>query len=63
MPISATKRWNYIPQPDPAQVHALTEALFIAPEIAALLVQRGMATPEAAAAFFHPDLRQLPTRG
>ena len=60
MPISATKRWNYISQPDPAQVHALTEALFIAPEIAALLVQRSLAAPEAAAAFFHPDLRQLP---
>ena len=60
MTLSAAKRWNYIPDPDPAQVNALTQALFIAPEIAALLVQRGIATPEAAAAFFHPDLRQLP---
>ncbi|WP_345120020.1 single-stranded-DNA-specific exonuclease RecJ [Hymenobacter antarcticus] len=60
MPISASKRWNYIPEPDPAQVSNLAQALFIAPEIAALLVQRGTATPEAAAAFFHPDLRQLP---
>ena len=40
--------------------NGLTQALFIAPEIAALLVQRGIETPEAAAAFFHPDLRQLP---
>jgi single-stranded-DNA-specific exonuclease len=59
MTLSAAKRWNYIPDPDSAQVNALTEALFIAPEIAALLVQRGIDTPEAAAAFFHPDLRQL----
>ena len=60
MPISASKRWNFIPEADPAQAQALTDSLFIAPEIAALLVQRGIATPEAAAAFFHPDLRQLP---
>ena len=60
MPISATKRWNSIPEADPQTVHLLAQALFIAPEIAALLVQRGIATPEAAAAFFHPDLRQLP---
>ncbi|HEX8330410.1 MAG TPA: single-stranded-DNA-specific exonuclease RecJ [Hymenobacter sp.] len=60
MPISATKRWNYIPEADPARAQRLTEALFIAPEIAALLVQRGIDTPEAAAAFFHPNLRQLP---
>ena len=60
MPISASKRWNFIPDSDPQQVHRLTQALFIAPEVAALLVQRGIDTPEAAAAFFHPDLRQLP---
>src|SRR6476469_6667595 len=60
MPISASKRWNYIPETDPQLAHRLTQALFIAPEIAALLVQRGIATPETAAAFFHPDLRQLP---
>ncbi|WP_082684902.1 single-stranded-DNA-specific exonuclease RecJ [Hymenobacter sedentarius] len=60
MPISASKRWNYIPEPDGYKAHSLTEALFIAAEVAALLVQRGIDTPEAAAAFFHPDLRQLP---
>ena len=60
MPISASKRWNYIPEADPQQVHRLAQALFIAPEIAALLVQRGIDTPESAAAFFQPDLRQLP---
>ncbi|WP_426058352.1 single-stranded-DNA-specific exonuclease RecJ [Hymenobacter sp. B1770] len=60
MSISAGKRWNFIPESDPQRAHRLTEALFIAPEIAALLVQRGIDTPEAAAGFFHPDLRQLP---
>jgi single-stranded-DNA-specific exonuclease len=60
MPISASKRWNYIPEADPQRAQSLTQALFIAPEIAALLVQRSIDTPEAAAAFFHPDLRQLP---
>ncbi|WP_046244372.1 single-stranded-DNA-specific exonuclease RecJ [Hymenobacter terrenus] len=60
MSISASKRWNYIPGADPHKAHSLTEALFIVPEVAALLVQRGIDTPEAAAAFFHPDLRQLP---
>ncbi|SFQ29760.1 single-stranded-DNA-specific exonuclease RecJ [Hymenobacter arizonensis] len=61
MSISAGKRWNFIPESDPQRAHRLTEALFIAPEIAALLVQRGIDTPEAAAAYFHPDLRQLPS--
>ncbi len=59
MPISASKRWNFIPEADATTVHGLTEALFIAPEVAALLVQRAITTPEAAAAFFHPELRQL----
>ena len=59
MPTPVSKRWNYIPEADPQQAHCLTQALFIAPEVAALLVQRGIDTPEAAAAFFHPDLRQL----
>ena len=59
MPISASKRWNYIPEADPQKVHCLTQALFIAPEVAALLAQRGLETPEAAAAFFNPDLRLL----
>ncbi|MFD2719274.1 single-stranded-DNA-specific exonuclease RecJ [Hymenobacter monticola] len=60
MPVSAIKRWNYIPETDPALAHRLAQSLFIAPEIAALLVQRGLDTPEAAAEFFHPDLRRLP---
>jgi len=60
MPLSASKRWNFIPEAEPTRVNRLTQALYIAPEVAALLVQRGVDTPEAAAAFFHPDLRQLP---
>ncbi len=60
MPIFASKRWNFIAEADPALTQRLAQSLFIAPEVAALLVQRGTATPEAAAAFFHPDLRQLP---
>ena len=60
MSISAGKRWNYTPVPDSQRVCGLTQSLFIVPEVAALLVQRGIDTPEAAAAFFHPDLRRLP---
>ena len=60
MPEFVAKRWNYIPEADPQRVRSLTEALFIGPEVAALLVQRGIDTPEEAAAFFHPSLRQLP---
>jgi len=60
MPLPAAKRWNFLPPANPAQVLALTEALPIGAEVAGLLVQRGVDTPEAAAAFFHPDLRRLP---
>ena len=60
MSVSVSKHWNYIPEQDPAKAQRLTQALFIAPEVAALLVQRGIDTPEAAASFFHPSLRQLP---
>ena len=60
MSLSVTKRWNLLPEADPATAACLTEALSVVPEVAALLVQRGLNTPEAAAAFFHPDLRQLP---
>ena len=53
-------RWDFLPPADAHAVAALTAALPIAPDIAALLVQRGIATPEAAKAFFHPDLARLP---
>ena len=59
MSITVAKRWNYSSSPDSALVAELTDALPIGPEVAALLVQRGIDTPEAAAAFFYPDLRQL----
>jgi single-stranded-DNA-specific exonuclease len=60
MPLPAAKRWNYIPEADPLLVSTLTQALPIGPEVAALLVQRGVTTPEVAAAFFQPDLSRLP---
>ena len=60
MPLPAAKSWNFAPAPDPARVQAITEALPVGPEVGALLVQRGLATPEAAAAFIYADLRQLP---
>jgi single-stranded-DNA-specific exonuclease len=60
MSLPAAKRWNSLPQADPARTRALTDALPIGAEVAALLVQRGVDTPEAAAAFFQPDLRLLP---
>ena len=56
-------RWNLLPPADADAVAALTAALPIAPDIAALLVQRGLTTPAAAKAFFHPDLALLPDPG
>ncbi len=60
MTLPAAKSWNFAPTPDPALVLAITEALPVGPEVGALLVQRGLDTPEAAAAFIYSDLRQLP---
>lgn len=60
MPLPAAKSWNFAPAPDPARVQAITEALPVSPEVGAMLVQRGLDTPEAAAAFIYSDLRQLP---
>ncbi|MFD1467952.1 single-stranded-DNA-specific exonuclease RecJ [Hymenobacter caeli] len=60
MPLPAAKSWNFAPAPDPARVLAITEALPVSPKVGALLVQRGLDTPEAAAAFIYSDLRQLP---
>jgi single-stranded-DNA-specific exonuclease len=60
MLLSAAKRWNYLPIPDPVLVQALTEAFPMSAEVAALLVQRGVNTPDAAAEFFQPDLQRLP---
>ena len=62
MTLPITKHWNYLPAPDAGRAQALTEALphLIGPEVAALLVQRGVNTPEAAYSFFHPDWQHLP---
>ncbi|MDO7873168.1 single-stranded-DNA-specific exonuclease RecJ [Hymenobacter sp. ASUV-10] len=60
MPLSTAKRWNYLPSANPAQLHDLLEALPMSPEVAELLVQRGVDTPAAAAEFFQPDLQRLP---
>jgi len=60
MPPPAAKSWNFAPAPNPALVLAITDALPVGPEVGALLVQRGLDTPEAAAAFIYSDLRQLP---
>ena len=60
MLLPAAKSWNFAPAPDPARVQAITEALPVSPEVGAMLVQRGLDTPEAAAAFIYSDLRQLP---
>ncbi len=62
VPLPIAKYWNYLPAPDAGRTQALTEALphLIGPEVAALLVQRGVDTPEAAYAFFHPDWQHLP---
>ena len=63
--LPVTKHWNYLPAPDPGRAQALSESLphLIGPEVAALLVQRGVDTPEAAYAFFHPDWQHLPDPG
>ncbi len=60
MPLPVAKSWNFAPVPDPAAVATLTAALGIAPEIAALLAQRGLNDPAEAAAFFAPALAALP---
>ena len=57
-------RWAVVPEPDPAQVVALAAALRIPPALAALLVQRGHGTEEAARRFLRPSLDRAvgPTR-
>jgi single-stranded-DNA-specific exonuclease len=52
-------RWALVPEPDPAQVAALATALRIPPALAALLVQRGHGTEEAARRFLRPSLDEL----
>jgi single-stranded-DNA-specific exonuclease len=52
-------RWRLAPAPDHAAAGALADALNLPPPLAALLVQRGHATPELARAFLRPDLATL----
>ncbi len=50
-------------RPSAADVQKLTAALGIHPLVAACLVNRGVATPERAAAFLSPSLAQIPDPG
>ena len=52
-------RWVLEPSPDPAQARALALTLSVPEPLAALLVQRGFAEPEAARAFLRPALDRL----
>ncbi|MGI4760072.1 MAG: hypothetical protein ACRYF0_05165 [Janthinobacterium lividum] len=59
MAVIPLKRWNIAPQPDPAAVAGLGQALRVSPVLARLLLQRGIDTPAAAHDFFEPDLAKL----
>jgi single-stranded-DNA-specific exonuclease len=61
MPVIPLKRWIFAPDPDPATVASLGEALNISAVLARLLVQRGIVTPTAAQEFFEPKLADLPS--
>ena len=52
-------RWRVVPRPDPLQVQALASALNLPPALAALLVQRGHGSEEAARRFLRPSLDEL----
>lgn len=52
-------RWAVVPEPDPAQVQALSAALRLPPALAALLVQRGHGSEMAARSFLRPALDDL----
>ncbi|RZK28284.1 MAG: single-stranded-DNA-specific exonuclease RecJ, partial [Hymenobacter sp.] len=60
MPVIPLKRWIFAPDPDPATVAGLGEALSISPVLARLLVQRGITSAAAAREFFEPELANLP---
>ena len=60
MPVIPLKRWIFAPDPDPATVAGLGDALAISPVLARLLVQRGIDSVDAAQAFFEPQLTDLP---
>jgi single-stranded-DNA-specific exonuclease len=52
-------RWILTPTPDPDQVWELGNTLNIPLPLAALLIQRGFATPDAAKQFLRPSLDRL----
>lgn len=52
-------RWLVAAEPDPDVVQALAQGLTVTPALAALLAQRGLATPEAARRFLRPALEEL----
>ena len=53
------KRWICNELPDNAAVERLASRLSIEKPLAALLIQRGISTPEAAEDFFNPDISRL----
>ena len=59
MAVIPLKRWIFAPDPDPATVAGLVQALGISELLARLLGQRGIETPAAARDFFEPDLNKL----
>lgn len=52
-------RWAVVPEPDPVEVEALATALRLPPALAALLIQRGHGTEEAARRYLRPALADL----
>jgi single-stranded-DNA-specific exonuclease len=52
-------RWAVAPQPDRAKVEALAAALRVPPALAALLIQRGHGSEEAARSYLRPLLSDL----
>ncbi len=53
------KRWISNSIPEETAVNKLAEQLSIEPPLAALLIQRGIDTPESAHDFFNPDISKL----
>jgi single-stranded-DNA-specific exonuclease len=56
---SPLPRWRLTPAPDPGAARSLAAALNLPLPLAALLIQRGHATPEAARRFLRPELASL----
>jgi single-stranded-DNA-specific exonuclease len=52
-------RWRVVPRPDVGQVQSLAATLNLPPALAALLIQRGHGTEEAARRFLRPSLDEL----